>query len=113
MSGPFLHHLTKLYNKYVNNSGLFKIVEFFHFRCVCSTILNIDIMNMNSQYIQRLFKNIMKQESEKYLEYDLKQNDLVKICLIFPLNSANVSLLLSTISDSYTKMGNQDTAGPF
>ena len=30
---------------------------------------------------------------------------------LFLLNSANVSLLLSTISDSYAKMENQDTAG--
>ncbi len=28
----------------------------------------------------------------------------------FLLNSANVALLLSTISNSYAKMGNQDTA---
>ena len=47
---------------------------------------------------------------EKYLEYELKQNARIK--LFFLLNSANVALLLSTISDSYSKMGNQDTAGP-
>ena len=28
------------------------------------------------------------------------------------LNSVNVALLLSRISDSYTKMGTQDAAGP-
>ncbi len=31
--------------------------------------------------------------------------------IVFLINSANVALLLSTISDSYTKMGNQDAAG--
>ncbi len=31
---------------------------------------------------------------------------------IFLLNSANIALLLSTISDIYAKMGNQDAAGP-
>ena len=31
---------------------------------------------------------------------------------LYLLNSANVALLSSTISDSYAKMGNQDIAGP-
>ncbi len=31
---------------------------------------------------------------------------------IFLLNSANVTLLLCTISDIYAKMDNQDSAGP-
>ncbi len=30
----------------------------------------------------------------------------------FLLKSANVALLLNTTSDSYTKMGNRNTAGP-
>ncbi len=34
----------------------------------------------------------------------------LKIC--FLLNSANLALLLSTISDNYAKMENQDKAGP-
>ncbi len=36
---------------------------------------------------------------------------MLALNIYFILNSANVSLLLSTISDSYAKMGNQDTAG--
>ena len=44
----------------------------------------------------------------KYLEYYLKQN--VRIRHFFLLNSANVALLLSTISDTYAKMDNQDSA---
>ena len=43
------------------------------------------------------------------MEYYLKHN--VRIKYFCTLNSADVSLLLSTISDSYAKMGNQDTAG--
>ena len=39
----------------------------------------------------------------------LKQN--IRIKIFFLLNSENVALLLSTFSDSYAKIGNQDTAG--
>ncbi len=46
---------------------------------------------------------------EKYLKYYLKQNVHIKNFSL--LNSAIVALLLSTVSDSYAKMGNQDTAG--
>ena len=46
----------------------------------------------------------------KYLEYYLKQN--VPIKHFFLLNSANVVLLLSTISNSYAKIKNQESAGP-
>ncbi len=46
----------------------------------------------------------------KYLKYYLKQNNLVKH--FFLLNSANVTLFLSTISDVDAQTGNQNSAGP-
>ncbi len=51
-----------------------------------------------------------KLEYRKYLEYDLKQNNRVK--LFFLLNSANVPLLLSTISVVDAKNGRWNKAGP-